>query len=257
MFAPTPYIQPNPRDTIATYLNGIRQILTEDFPNSPPYTIQRLAELILYPKRHYRHLSPYLQAVHRVVGVSSTATAFPSTTLTSPNLSVAMLNGVLDVNLALDDTLGGAILSPITWLTNRSPSPAAHDSPQSLSRNLLGSDRDLELQSESTEIVDGPNGASSIETVSVISPTSNGPLGSNGLASSLSSHSTSSDTESAALTPEEEIPHARGPEEIGVEDTGIVSNGGLAGILASQRESEDASAAAEDDSKMDVDKEGD
>jgi hypothetical protein len=51
--------------------------------------------------------------------------------------------------LGSDESLGGALLTPIPWLQN-APS--------------LGQG---EVRTESTEIVDGPNGAGSIETVSI------------------------------------------------------------------------------------------
>ncbi|KDE03254.1 hypothetical protein MVLG_06248 [Microbotryum lychnidis-dioicae p1A1 Lamole] len=42
----------------------------------PPFTIQRLCELILYPQKHYNSLPKYLRALMRVVSVASTRSAF-------------------------------------------------------------------------------------------------------------------------------------------------------------------------------------
>jgi hypothetical protein len=58
--------------------------------------------------------------------------------------------------LGTDEALGGALLTPIPWLTRRSPDHAV-EAPG------LGA----QIHSESTETIDGPNGMGSIETVTV------------------------------------------------------------------------------------------
>lgn len=52
--------------------------LLEAFPDHPPFTIQRLAELVAYPTKHYQPDQPYkfLAALERVLSVSSATTAF-------------------------------------------------------------------------------------------------------------------------------------------------------------------------------------
>ncbi|ORY88885.1 PPP4R2-domain-containing protein [Leucosporidium creatinivorum] len=42
----------------------------------PPFTIQRLCELVLYPRKHYTSLPKYLRALNRVISVSSDRSAF-------------------------------------------------------------------------------------------------------------------------------------------------------------------------------------
>lgn len=42
-----------------------------------PFTIQRLCELCLHPRKHYKYLGKYLRAVERSVLVTSTWDAFP------------------------------------------------------------------------------------------------------------------------------------------------------------------------------------
>lgn len=196
-----------------------------------------------------------------MVSVSSPNTIFPLPQAVLPT-ATGLLNGATSTTssqplLGSDEALGGALLTPIPWLQNRGQN---------------------ELISESTEMVDGPNGAGRIETVTVgmLSGTNgnNGaqttsPTSSNGVSQIASSHpegetlpSTGPVTQGEILrqeqeagivlnnphsltaTPgrtvigeaegggtvmdtveaEEEQPHARGPELIGMEDTGPQNN---------------------------------
>ncbi|KAF2017880.1 hypothetical protein BU24DRAFT_420939 [Aaosphaeria arxii CBS 175.79] len=134
------------------FYSSIRTQLTSNFTKSPPHTIQRLAELVIQPKRHYRYLPAYLRALDRVVSVSSPTTTFPLPQALLPSASSTLLNGATSPStssaLGSDESLGGALLTPIPWLQSR------------------GSQ--TELISESTEMVEGPNGAGRIETVTVM-----------------------------------------------------------------------------------------
>ncbi|KAH7138686.1 hypothetical protein B0J11DRAFT_546375 [Dendryphion nanum] len=243
-----------PPDTVNFYAS-IRTILSNNFPAKPPHTIQRLAELVLHPKKHYRFLPSYLRALDRVVSVTSTAAAFPLELNILPSSDALSVNGnpTPQILLGSDESLGGALLTPIPWLQNNASQS--------------------ELISESTEIVEGPNGAGRIETVSVIS-------GNPSLASSSSSSAqpqissshpdgetlpyTGAVTQGEILRQEQEAgivlsnphsitvtrttiadsdhgdpvvdtveggdeaPHARGPEVIGMEDTGPQKPSGTA-----------------------------
>ncbi|KAF2638216.1 hypothetical protein P280DRAFT_471334 [Massarina eburnea CBS 473.64] len=247
-----------PQDTVNAY-SSIRNQLAATFAQDAPHTIQRLAELILEPKRRYRFLPPYLRALDRIVSVSSPNALFPlpQAVLNAPS---GLLNGTSAQSAAAlgsDESLGGALLTPIPWLQSRG------------AQN--------ELISESTEIVDGPNGAGRIETVTVAmlngsstSPTRTSPPSSSAISQIASSHpdgetlpSTGAVTQGEILRqeqeagvvlnnphsltgtphrtvseadpgpavvdtvePEEESPHARGPEIIGMEDTGPQKSGG-------------------------------
>jgi hypothetical protein len=248
-----------PPETI-TFYSSIRNVLSTNFPNGAPHTIQRLAELVLEPKRRYRYLSSYLRALDRVVSVSSSNTIFPLPQAVLPT-ATGLLNGTTtnstQASLGSDESLGGALLTPIPWLQNRGQN---------------------ELVSESTEMVDGPNGTGRIETVTVAmlsgangasgtngAPQATSPTNSNGPSQIASSHpdgetlpSTGPVTQGEILRQEqeagivlnnphsltanltrvpvgetegagtvmdtvegeEEQPHARGPELIGMEDTG-------------------------------------
>ncbi|KAJ1951456.1 hypothetical protein FBU59_000146 [Linderina macrospora] len=51
--------------------------------DSAPFTIQRIAELLSKPQRHYRNVIKYLRAVERTVYVTSTVDEFPTTSTPS------------------------------------------------------------------------------------------------------------------------------------------------------------------------------
>lgn len=242
-----------PQD-ITTFYASIRATLSKNFANHPPHTVQRLAELILEPKKRYRYLPPYLRALDRVVSVSSPLTIFPLPLAVLPTAG-GLLNGTTSTQastLGSDESLGGALLTPIPWLQNRGQS---------------------ELISESTQMVDGPNGAGRIETVTVGMLTGaqrpeTAPA--NPIAQIASSHPdgetlpstgpvtqgellrqeqeagivlnnphtmTTSPTRGSfaelqgsgsileTVEAEDEAPHARGPEIIGMEDTGPQKEG--------------------------------
>lgn len=154
-----------PPELLSMYQSSTK-ILQHDFAESPPYTIQRLAELVLRPKRHYRFLPAYLRALDRIVSVSSPLTDFPLPTLRVPANGGFLTNGEVQVNgvserdgLGSDESLGGALLTPIPWLRNQTGILASSSGTDSNSQG--------ELHSESTEMVDGPHGPGGIETVSV------------------------------------------------------------------------------------------
>lgn len=179
------------------------------FTTHPPHTMQRVAELILTPRRHYRTLTSYLHALDRVVHVTS-----PSSTYPLPLPDVSFANGapadtVSWANTAQsspggEEALGGALFTPIPWLPK---------------------DSQRELRTESTETIEGPNGVGSIETVSIsvngmssfrgapqAEAPREGPAGEGA--------SPEGETEKEEEEQEEEEPHARGPEEVGVSDVG-------------------------------------
>ncbi|KAH7320004.1 hypothetical protein B0I35DRAFT_225863 [Stachybotrys elegans] len=143
---------------VVTHLQG--------FESHPPHTIQRASELVLQPRAHYKALVAWLHALERVVQVTSSIDIFPLPPAI-PDMS-ALANGddpkdpaaavswgnSTTATLGTDEALGGALLTPIPWLTRRSPESNA-DTPGA------------QIHSESTETIDGPNGMGSIETVSV------------------------------------------------------------------------------------------
>ncbi len=78
-------------------------------------------------------------------------------TSSSPTGSSAAPSPFSSASLGSDESLGGALLTPIPWLR------PDRDRDRDADRQ-----RQNELRSESTEMVDGPNGAGRIETVSVV-----------------------------------------------------------------------------------------
>jgi hypothetical protein len=240
-------------------LNSITETLTTYFSVYPPHTIQRLSELILEPKNHYRTLFSYLHAVDRVVHVTSGANIYPlpaavqdpralpngTGSHADPN-SISWGNSTVTVpSLGSDESLGGALLTPIPWLRPQSQIVISNGNGGGHIQELAG-----EVKTESTETIDGPNGAGSIETVSIsvngipsatLSSTANkgnrGGLRSEGgvtqgellrqeqragvvPAAQLASSPNSGDSDGLKSEEDDEAPHARGPEEIGMEDTG-------------------------------------
>ncbi|KAI1421876.1 hypothetical protein F5Y12DRAFT_765519 [Xylaria sp. FL1777] len=166
-------------------LSDITSYLKSTFPIYPPHTIQRISELVINPKQHYRSLITYLHALDRVVRVTSGLNIYPLPS-THAEIPANLANGVLDVSSrpspwaspGSDEALGGALLTPIPWIPHNqrsvtsSPTQAAQLShaqqPQpTASAQDMPAEFEGEVRTESTETIDGPNGVGSIETVSV------------------------------------------------------------------------------------------
>lgn len=257
--------EPEPQDLepgqlpeqIEKMLGGIIEQL-KDFEDHPPSTVQRLAELILRPRAHYKSLAPYLHAVDRVVMITSNASLYPLPPAYDPNAdpaeTVSWANPAPNAPVSSDEeALGGAILTPIPWVKQHQPASSSQESNEPA--------QGAQIHSESTETIDGPNGMGRIETVSV---SVNG-IHSTGHARGITQGELLRQEQKAGVVPmsqlhrpqqqrtasedmevteemeaqkpedaeegekdekdkeEEEHPHARGPEEIGVGDTGLQS----------------------------------
>ena len=266
---PSDTIEP-PADTLPppllSLLQTIQSTLSRSFQSAPPHTAQRLAELLLHPTTHYRTLPSYLRALDRIVSVASPASVFPLPDLTSGNTSSGRLpNGTSDASpdpTADKDFIGGAELTEIPWLKQTDTSPGTsipvNNGPTS------------DLRTESTSLIDGPNGAGSVETVTVnvngvsrpasreesghgitqgellrqeqeagIVPVPSSPT--NGRITRSGAAATAAAARAVGLEPEEptviveedsETVHARGPGVIGMEDMGPQSpSTGLVGGL--------------------------
>ena len=180
------------------------------FKIHPPHTIQRIAELILTPRNHYRTLTSYLHALDRVVHVTS-----PSSTYPLPLPDVSFSNGapadtVSWANTAQnspggDEAVGGSLFTPIPWLPK---------------------DSQRELRTESTETIEGPNGVGSVETVSISVNGMSfraGGQGSQGEAAREDDGGgggRAEEHEKEGEDEDDEEPHARGPDELGASDVG-------------------------------------
>ncbi|KAL7817412.1 hypothetical protein V8C26DRAFT_399067 [Trichoderma gracile] len=229
------------------------------FKSYPPHTIQRIAELILRPRAHYKALASYLHALDRVAAVTSGTDTYPLPP-PIPDMSSIQLNGdepndpamavswsnPAAVAVGSDEALGGALLTPIPWLIRRSTPPESVGE---------AAPAGAQIHSESTETIDGPNGVGSIETVSVsingvpsmgasrgvtqgellrqeqragIVPVSQltkghdmmGEGGRGAPAPSEDHPMGDEEDEEEGEEGEEEAPHVRGPDEIGIGDTG-------------------------------------
>lgn len=247
--APPPISEPvaTRSPQIKTLFESISSTLNTHFTKSPPHTVQRLAELLLMPKQHYKTLPSYLHAVDRVVHVTSGADTFPlPPAIPDPSSAAILSNGgsidPLSVSwgnpasgpqqnvLGSDESLGGALLTPISWL-------------QPSKINGSHSPLEGEVTTESTEMIEGPNGMGGVETVSVsvngISSTrsDNALLRAEGGVTQgelLRQEQRAGVVPVAQLHPkgdvdgmgeEDESPHARGPDEIGPEDIGTQHTG--------------------------------
>lgn len=244
---------------LLSLLSTIQSTLRTGFPTAPPHTAQRLAELLLHPTNHYKTLPSYLRALDRIVSVASPASVFPLPTLTpAASSNGPLLNGTSSPSPdpADKDFIGGAELTEIPWIRSMGSPTPIHNGPTS------------DLRTESTSVIDGPNGAGSVETVTVNvngvhsahprddsnishgitqgellrqeqeagivpvpAPTPNGRVTrSSAAASAAATRAVGGDNENI-IDPEEIEPvHARGPDVIGMEDMGPQSpRSGLAG----------------------------
>jgi serine/threonine-protein phosphatase 4 regulatory subunit 2 len=61
----------------ANELKGFIFAQLYEFEEGPPFTIQRICELCLYPKQHYKTVGKYLRAVEKSLLVTSSWNAFP------------------------------------------------------------------------------------------------------------------------------------------------------------------------------------
>lgn len=206
------------------------------FADRPPHTIQRLAELILTPNKHYKTLPAWLRAVDRAVSVTSSADIFPlpqAQSLPHGVLGTALTNGVAngvgngngiggtgtlwtntdlrDAGLGSDESLGGALLTPIPWLKNGeiagTTSPRSDPSePGARSNNALVPEREDGAVTQGELI--------RMEQEAGIVPVSQ-------------TNMADGDVDVEGEGTREAVPHARGPDVVGVEDMGLQDGKGV------------------------------
>ena len=155
---------------LLTLLQTIIATLRTTFPTAPPHTSQRLAELLLAPRNHYNTLPSYLRALDRIVSVASPASIFPLKNLTAstPGTNGAMLNGASSPSPdPADDVdfIGGAELTEIPWAPKPQPVDAGAEGTHTAANGSPVNASDL--RTESTSLVEGPNGLGGVETVTV------------------------------------------------------------------------------------------
>lgn len=196
----------------------------------PPHTIQRLAELILRPTRHYRTLPAYLRAVDRVVAVSSTADIFPLPRAGPGDLPNGIANGtstgfmVTDDSLGSDESLGGALLTPIPWLNNTDSDGNNADSIAE-GKWSMDSNSARGVSLISVLIYDDVGAASQSE---LVGQQQNAGTAMTSHPEQTTAAAMENETgESHTSPPPDEIPHARGPPVVGVEDMGLQDGRGI------------------------------
>ncbi|KAJ5089417.1 Protein phosphatase 4 core regulatory subunit R2 [Penicillium argentinense] len=204
---------------LALLLNSIRSSIQAHFMQKPPHTIQRFAELILHPTAHYRTLPAYLRAVDRVISVTSSADIFPFTT---PANTSSQSNGFVQPSnsagtyltpdyansLGSDESLGGALLTPIPWLTAGS----------------YGAESVAGLEDE--DPVPAP-----AEDMDTGVPDAADPAATQAEGEECTGTTTSPPADSS-----DEVPHARGPPVVGVEDLGLQDGKGVEMTLEEQNQ---------------------
>ncbi|KAJ6455717.1 PPP4R2-domain-containing protein [Mycena sanguinolenta] len=87
--------------------------LLDQFDSNPPFTIQRVCELCLYPKQNYNSVGKYLRAVEKSLLVTSTYDSFPPLTASERDTTIRTM------------TVIGSPAAPQTPLF--SPIPFLHD----------------------------------------------------------------------------------------------------------------------------------
>ncbi|KAF7363320.1 hypothetical protein MSAN_00987400 [Mycena sanguinolenta] len=87
--------------------------LLDQFDSNPPFTIQRVCELCLYPKQNYNSVGKYLRAVEKSLLVTSTYDSFPPLTASERDTTIRTM------------TVIGGTATPQTPLF--SPIPFLHD----------------------------------------------------------------------------------------------------------------------------------
>lgn len=108
--------------------------MLDDFDESPPFTIQRLAELVLEPNRYVRSSAKYLSSLTRILGMTASHRDFPPVSPgTAPGaLSTTVGNGVVGGMDDLQRMTGppsptsAPIFSPIPFLQRSSGQENGH-----------------------------------------------------------------------------------------------------------------------------------
>ncbi|KAK7054965.1 hypothetical protein VNI00_003428 [Paramarasmius palmivorus] len=100
----------------------------DEFESEPPFTIQRVCELCLEPKKHYKAVGKYLRAVEKSLLVTSSKDSFPPITDTDAN---GLTRSISISGSTSQSTPTTPLFSPIPFLhedarrsKSRSPPPS-------------------------------------------------------------------------------------------------------------------------------------
>ena len=142
--------------TLASSTTTVFSML-EDFDTQPPFTVQRLCELVLHPTRHYTTASKWINALRRCLSVTATRDAFPISPVQAP-VGVVGVNGSHAVSEVDMDRMDGLppnsaepLFSPIPFIARND----GNDQDAVPDLELSGADR-TQTDEPPREIVDAP-----------------------------------------------------------------------------------------------------
>ncbi|KAG6336916.1 hypothetical protein ID866_2154, partial [Astraeus odoratus] len=144
-FPPRKRNEMNPMEAPKVYMNQeeadeMKNLIFKqlhEFDDDPPFTIQRVCELCIYPRRHYKAIGKYLRAVEKSLLVTSTWNSFPPET--APN---GLAPEGISTGLNMQSAPTTPMFSPIPFLhgdARRSQSQSPPPSPLTLAAMEAGS----------------------------------------------------------------------------------------------------------------------
>ncbi|KAF8162940.1 PPP4R2-domain-containing protein [Crassisporium funariophilum] len=153
-FLPRKLSQMHMNDVPVSYMNESEanimkeHIFTQlnEFDDSPPFTIQRLCELCINPKQHYKSVGKYLRAVEKSILVTSSWNSFPplsQSEILSSGRSAIMLGSTLQ------SAPSTPLFSPIPFLhddARRSKSRSPPPTPLSLNAAISIGEEPFEMK---------------------------------------------------------------------------------------------------------------
>ncbi|KAL4077180.1 PPP4R2-domain-containing protein [Scleroderma yunnanense] len=124
----------NPVDTPKVYMNREEANEMKDaifkqlheFDEDPPFTIQRVCELCVYPKRYYKAIGKYLRAVEKSLLVTSAWNSFPPET---PQNGLSL--GGISTSPTMQPVPTTPMFSPIPFLHGDARRSRSHSPPPS------------------------------------------------------------------------------------------------------------------------------
>ncbi|KAH7924587.1 hypothetical protein BV22DRAFT_1013056 [Leucogyrophana mollusca] len=110
----------------ATEMKGFIFKQLHEFEENPPFTIQRVCELCVRPKEHYKAVGKYLRAVEKALLVTSSWNAFPpESTASGPYISA------ISMGSATRTAPTTPVFSPIPFLHDDARRSKSHSPPPS------------------------------------------------------------------------------------------------------------------------------
>ncbi|PFH52414.1 hypothetical protein AMATHDRAFT_74206 [Amanita thiersii Skay4041] len=149
----TPVSYMNEKQATAYKLRIFDQL--HEFDSQPPFTIQRLCELCVQPKKHYKSVGKYLRAVEKSILVTSSWDSFPAV---HDKGQIPSVPTGLTLSAARHSTPATPLFSPIPFLHDdprRSRSRSPPPSPLALGATApAGDDHPVSLETKALGLVD-------------------------------------------------------------------------------------------------------